>query len=338
MTHGKFAMKKNQYRSNFAVVISAALISPLISFAQVPEKITIKSHTPQDYAEILNGKYRQAPVDIFGYLALPKGQGKFPAVVIIPGSGGYQQWMQDTLANRLNEIGIGTLIVDSFTGRGVSETATNQATVPMAASVIDGFAALQVLAERPEIDASKIGVTGFSRGGVVSMFTQDRRLVDATIGKNMQFAAHLPFYPGCATTFDKPAPTSAPALFLMGEKDDYTPASQCLSYVARLKSAGAQVSSKIYSGAYHGWISDVKQVTYVPRLQVYSQCDLRINDSGLIRDINSGASTADGWGSFVAAIWKKCGKSGAHYGANESAKKESLTDMVTFFGETLAKK
>jgi hypothetical protein len=60
----------------------------LMALAQTPEKITIKSHTPQDYADIFSGRYKQAPVEITGFLSFPVGQGKFPAVVIVPGSGG----------------------------------------------------------------------------------------------------------------------------------------------------------------------------------------------------------------------------------------------------------
>ena len=68
---------------------------------------------------------------------------------------------------------------------------------------IDGFAALSALSKRPEIDISKVGVTGFSRGGVVAMFTQDQRLDQAMEQPALEFAAHLPFYPGCAITFDR---------------------------------------------------------------------------------------------------------------------------------------
>lgn len=319
--------------------VAAISVTTYLSYgpatAQTPEKVLISSHTPQDYSEILSGKHRQSTAQIHGYLSLPRGNDKYPAVIIIPGSGGYQQWMQDTFAKRLNEVGIATLIVDSFTGRGIAETATNQAAVPMAASVVDGFAALQTLAQRGDIDADRVGVTGFSRGGVVSMFSQDRRLVEAVMGNKLQFAAHLPIYPGCSTTFEKPEPTSARSLFMLGEKDDYTPAAQCLAYIDRLKAAGAKVSSKIYPGAYHGWISNTNGVVYLPRVQVYSKCDARIDNTGIIREIGSGATSADGWSAFVARMWRHCGKSGANYGANEKARTESLSDMVDFFKETL---
>jgi len=305
---------------------------------QAPEKLVIKSHTPQDYADIFSGRYKQVPVDVHGYLVLPVGTGKFPAVVIGPGSGGYKPWMQDLVARRLNDIGIATLVLDSFTGRGVTETATNQGNVPTAAGVIDGFAALQALASRPEIDSQKIGITGFSRGGTVAMFTNDKALLNAMGLKDLQYAAHLPMYPACSTTFDKPNPTSAPIWFLMGEKDDYTPATQCTPFIERLRIAGAKVTSKIFADAHHGWVSDARQVTYQPRVQVFTKCDGRVDSDGLIREITSGATTADGWTAFVGKVWKACGKYGAHYGVNEKARDEALDDMVRFFSDALKPK
>jgi hypothetical protein len=62
---------------------------------------------------------------------------------------------------------------------------------------------------------------------------------------------------------------------------------------------------------------------------------MRIDDAGVIREIGSGANTLQGWSSFVSNVWKTCGKSGAHYGANEGAKTASLSDMVNFFSLTL---
>lgn len=303
--------------------------------AQTPQPVAIKSHTPQDYADIYSQRYRQMPADIQGFLTLPSGNGKFPAVVIIPGSGGFQQWMQDAIAQPLLQSGIATLIVDGFTGRGVRETAANQGSVPMAASVMDAFAALQVLAQHPSIDITRVGITGFSRGGTVAMFTNHRPMIEAAIGPGMQYAAHLPFYPGCSTTLDKPKPTAAPIMFLMGEKDDYTPAAQCLPYVERLKGAGAAVTAKTYPGAHHGWISDARQVVYLSRVQNFSKCEALVDDAGVIRELRSGATSAEGWAAMVDKIWRACGKWGANYGPHEPAAQASVNDMVRFFAESL---
>ena len=325
-------------KNRIAALLIALLVQLPVVAQQAPEKLVIKSHTPQDYADILSGRYAQVPVEIHGYLVLPAGTGRFPVVVISPGSGGYKPWMQDMVARPLNDVGIATLVLDSFTGRGVVETATNQANVPTAATVIEGFAALMALAARPELDLQRVGITGFSRGGTVAMFTNERKLLQAMNLNGAQYAAHLPIYPACSTTFDKPEPTSAPIWFLMGEKDDYTPSSQCVPFMERMRAAGANINSKIYAEAHHGWISDARQVTYQPRVQVFSKCDGRIDGDGVIRELNSGATSTDGWSSFVAKVWKACGKYGANYGVNEKARAEALSDMVQFFTESLKPK
>ena len=308
------------------------------AYAQSPEKLSFHSYTPQDYADLFNERHLKHPVDIEGYLVVPPSQGKVAAVVIVPGSGGFQAWMQHLVANRLNNVGIATLIIDSFTARGVKETSTNQANVPMAASVTDGFAALQKLATDPRIDASRIGITGFSRGGTVAMFTQELKFLQAMKLKDLQFAAHLPFYPGCSTTILNPAPTNAPALYLMGEKDDYTPAAQCLPFIESLRSRNAKVGFKVLAGAHHGWVSDASSVTYLGRVQNFGACNATIDDRGVIREKTTGATSEEGWATFATKVWKSCGKYGAHYGVTEPAREDSLKEMVQFFSQALAQR
>ncbi|MEL3891006.1 dienelactone hydrolase family protein [Ferrovibrio sp. MS7] len=297
------------------------------------EVLAFGSFTPQDYAEIINGSYRQSPVELQGHLSRPdNAAASVPAVVIIPGSGGYAQWMQDTVAEPLNRIGIATLIVDSFAGRGVKETARDQGRVPMAASVLDGFQALALLARQPGIDARRIGITGFSRGGVAALFTAERRLADALPGQP-RFAAHLPFYPGCSTQWDNPRPSAAPLLLLLGARDDYTPAANCLGYAVRLRVAGADIRTRLYDSAGHAWMAD-----YPARrsnVQTFGECDLRIEDDGQIRDAKSGASSREGWKEFAARVMASCGGIGATVGADAEARVAATADMLDFFRRTL---
>ena len=49
-----------------------------------------------------------------------------------------------------------------------------------------------------------------------------------------------------------------------------------------------------------------KQVDYLPRTQVVSKCDMRIDDAGVIREIGSGANTLQGWSSFVSKVAYLC--------------------------------
>ena len=321
---------------SYCVIVSLYVL--LLSFSvRAAEQLNFSSFTPEDYAEILNGKYKNKPVQLRGFFTHPKPGTKVPAVVIVPGSGGYAEWMQTTVAKPLNDAGVATLIIDSFSGRGVGDTASDQGRVPMSASVMDGFQALNMLAQRNDIEPKRIGVTGFSRGGVVSMFTAERRLQEVINPQGQQFAAHLPFYPGCSTQWMSPQPSKAPIKFLLGEKDDMTPAAVCVGYIDRLLKLGAKASYTIYPGAHHAWTADYAQ-SRSNTVQTFGNCDLKIDNDGEIKDMKSGATTREGWRTFVGKVIQSCGGTGATLGANAQAREASIADMVAFFKQNLFSK
>jgi len=67
----------------------------------------------------------------------------------------------------------------------------------VAETLPDAFAALAFLAARPGVDARRIGIMGFSWGGVVSMLSATRT-ANQTFGRpDLAFAAHAPLYPVC---------------------------------------------------------------------------------------------------------------------------------------------
>lgn len=289
-----------------------------------------QSHNPEDYSTIITGKYRQQAVTVHGKLVLPEdAAARVPAVIIMPGSGGVAPWMDDYFAGALHRAGIATFRVDSFSGRGVVETATDQARVSMAASVMDGFNALRFLASQPGVDISRVGITGFSRGGVVAMFTAEERLRQAALPPELKFAAHLPFYPGCVTQWENPRPTTAPMLMLLGGSDDYTVATHCLAYAERLKKLGAKVNTIVYPNAHHGWVSDAS----LTRINVttFNDCELKIRDDGVIVDLKTGADSRKGWQQLVQQVTASCAGRGATYGGNPTARTKALDDMVRFF-------
>jgi len=79
--------------------------------------------------EFLNAKQDGQPVTLSGLLRLPKvGPEKLPAVVLLHGAGGMGGTgsMIDEWSLELNQIGIATFAVDSWSGRGIVETATDQ--------------------------------------------------------------------------------------------------------------------------------------------------------------------------------------------------------------------
>ncbi len=110
-------------------------------------------------------------VNIVGHLFMPQSSGKVPAVLLMHGSGGIYDAMLDYWPKLLNAQGIAVFSLDRFGPRGVKSTAEDQSQVPFAADVADAFAALRLLASHPGIDAKRIAIMGFSRGGIASWRT-----------------------------------------------------------------------------------------------------------------------------------------------------------------------
>jgi dienelactone hydrolase len=120
--------------------------------------------------------------------------------------------------------GVAILIVDSFTPRnepnGVcanlnKETFFNYAT----RGSNDALAAVAVLKAMPQIDSKHIFLTGFSLGAVSSLLATESK----NAASHDAVAGVIAYYPFCYDGVDP----SVPALVLIGEKDDWTPAAKC---------------------------------------------------------------------------------------------------------------
>ena len=186
-----------------------------------------------------------------------------PAVVILHGSAGIDS-RGDFYARALNAKGIATLEIDMWEARGVTDLASRPShpifTYP------DAFAALAFLSSYPGINADRIGVMGFSWGGVVSM--ESATQVYATqFGNQLRFKAHVAHYPICYAYNNPSIPysdfgskalnplTGAPILIQTGENDEYDEGGgPCLALKTAL-SADEQplLEVMIYAGASHGW-------------------------------------------------------------------------------------
>ena len=175
-----------------------------------------------------------------------------PAVVILHGSSGVNPG-EKVWAQRLNAMGYASFVVDSFTGRGVSNTEADQSQLSMSAGIADAYFALRLLAADPRIDREKISVMGFSRGGIAALYSALDPFRRAVIDDDLHFAAHIAFYPGCGIHYASAHLDGAPILMLLGGKDNYTPAAPCVEYADALRKQGAQVTLKTYPDAYHGF-------------------------------------------------------------------------------------
>lgn len=182
---------------------------------------------------------------------------KIPAVVIVHGSAGVDS-RGSFYAEALNEAGIATLEIDMWAARGWLGGITGRPRgVPE--TLPDAYGALKFLSLQPRIDPQRIGVMGFSWGGVVTMLTATTPYTSLYMDGSLKFAAHVAHYPVCwvynrvpGYTFN--AFTGSPVLIQTGELDDYDNPDTCLNLVASLSaSAQAFISVRVYPHATHGF-------------------------------------------------------------------------------------
>jgi uncharacterized protein len=115
---------------------------------------------------------KPAQVKFGGTLTLPKGDGPFPAALLITGSGpqdrdeslmGHRPFL--VLADHLTRKGIAVLRVDD---RGVGKSTGSTMNSTTADFADDALAGIAYLKTRKEIDSKKIGLIGHSEGGLVA--------------------------------------------------------------------------------------------------------------------------------------------------------------------------
>lgn len=113
-----------------------------------------------------------AKIRLAGTLTIPAGQGPFPAVLLISGSGPQDRneellghkpfWV---LADYLSRRGIAVLRVDD---RGVGKSTGDFSRATTADFVEDALAGVAFLKSRSEVNAAKIGLIGHSEGGLIA--------------------------------------------------------------------------------------------------------------------------------------------------------------------------
>lgn len=191
---------------------------------------------------------------------------KLPAVVILHGSAGIDS-RGDFYEAALNAAGIATLQIDMWEARGIGGGADRPAapifTLP------DAFSALAFLAARPDIDAARIGVLGFSWGGVNSLGTAELyyNQLFSRVSGGRQFKAHAAHYPVCyaanATIPGLPPPadlgtrfltlTGAPVLVQLGSLDGYDNGAEHCDAMAAAANPSNTVKVVEYPGAEHAF-------------------------------------------------------------------------------------
>jgi len=202
---------------------------------------------PGGTAVMLPGHWFAAPV-----------AGAAPAVLALHGCGGLVDGRgrlakrTTELAARLNAMGIHMLATDSLRPRGERELCTQrtgQRKVTQLQRRRDALGGLQWLATQPGVDASRLGLLGWSNGGSTVLAASNQRHPEVAAAK-LQPSLVVAFYPGCESELARGYQGVAPLLMLLGEADDWTPAAPCKALAA---AAGPAVQWEAYAGAFHGF-------------------------------------------------------------------------------------
>ncbi|HEY1721897.1 MAG TPA: dienelactone hydrolase family protein [Magnetospirillaceae bacterium] len=288
--------------------------------------IAFTAPTPKSYRDFIDRRVAETST-IAGVLTLPTyAKGPVPALVIVHGSSGVVpndfEW-----AKRVNGWGIAAFVIDNFTGRGITETATDQGRLSSMADVAGALAALKLLATHPGIDPKRIGVLGFSRGGTVALDSAFEPLRKAMIDGDLRFAVHIPFYVSCSIPYVSAHLDGAPMLMLLGGKDDYTPSAPCLPFADRLRKSGEPVTVIVYPNAYHAFDVDMR-VRLFPKPTSARNCHGQVDMDQRLFTMQHGGQTVSG----AAAMneLRDCIEHGVMMGGDDEARAKAPGDVAAF--------
>ena len=218
---------------------------------------------PNEFMSLKDGSYKNSPVKIDGLMVYPKkGEGPFRILVFNHASGGSWMWSNEwfkfdrLMASQLLKKGIAVLFVDNFTGRHVIDASTDQSQVSTYSFYIDAFMTLEFLSKDPKVNIKKVGITGWSRGGMNSLAVAETRIRDALISKDLYYAASLPRSVECRQSgyFRNPQPIPETKILMVnGKIDDASHAHICEEYGEKMKTNGADIKVITKHGWGHGF-------------------------------------------------------------------------------------
>jgi dienelactone hydrolase len=257
-----------------------------------------------------------------GELRLPAGTtAKVPAVILIHGSGGIGGAM-DMWVHNLNQAGIATFVVDTFSGRGIVSTVQDQTQLGSVSMMVDAYKALELISTHPKIDAKHIYIMGFSKGAVASIFSATTRF-KKMYGGQAQFAGHIGLYTPCNTRFiGDTEVTGAPMRLFHGITDDYVNVIPCRGFVDELKKKGIDISLTEFPNSDHSYDGPLTPNRLeIPKAQSTRNCIFVEDKPGNL--INSESKA-------VFTYTDPCIATGAHVGYNAESTKETIKAVISF--------
>lgn len=209
-------------------------------------------------------------VEVPVWIVLPdKADDKVPAVMLLHGTTGIIKAREWVYAERFAKMGIASIIIDTFTPRGIKDTLKDQGVVSAAQMSDDALRVLQTVANHPKLKGDKIALMGFSKGGAAALRTSY-----AVFNKpnKAQFALIIGMYPSCTDYRLDPTTTGKPLRLISGGRDKWVSPDTCTDIARILKEKGADVEAEIIPDAEHGWDVPGPAHKETPQAENYSSC------------------------------------------------------------------
>ena len=235
--------------------------------------------------QFLTGDANGKQVTVAGEFRIAQGNGKLPVIVLMHGSSGVGSGM-DPWVRHFNAMGISTFVIDGFSGRGLTAVGPNQAQLGRLNFIVDIYRSLEILAKHPRVDPDRIVLMGFSRGGQAALYASLDRFHKLWNKSGAQFAAYIPFYPDCSTSYATDTEVvDRPIRIFHGTPDDYNPVASCKAYLARLTEAKRDVKLTEYPESEHGFdagLLGVNAINVSANAQTVRNCRIKEGEGGVL--------------------------------------------------------
>jgi carboxymethylenebutenolidase len=200
--------------------------------------------------------FASSPGKAGGYLALPEGKGRHPALVLVHEWWGLNDWVKQQ-ADRYAEDGYVALAVDLYRGKSTADPGEAHELMrgmPEDRAIADLQAAYNYLVKRSDVDAKRIGSIGWCMGG----------------GYSLALATHEPKLAACVINYGRLvtdpktiAKIHAPILGNFGGQDRGIPPADVTAFNNALLKAGKKADIKIYDNAGHAFMNPNNKQGYV---------------------------------------------------------------------------
>jgi dienelactone hydrolase len=241
----------------------AALLACQISLAQygTPESLKAEMNQGDDLTFAKDATDLGANSGLSNAVFKPgrQGEGRLPALVILPTCGGISQhirvWTEEALKR-----GHVVLAMDGL--RGLKSDCGSPSKISNGRLVKDTLDAVAHLAAMPDVDRQRISVLGFSKGAIVATWLASTNVVNTLRPGTPPVAGVVAAYGLCGLGPTRGRPqgitilqpdTDRPLLALLGGRDNETSPASCLELMPKLKEKGAPVQWHLYPEATHAW-------------------------------------------------------------------------------------